>query len=210
MIPIPTPIYHFTDIGNLTSIIRDGGLWCCGHLRRTSRAYVDASYQDVQDRRAQVLIPRSPGGTLHDYVPCYFAPRSPMLFTINKGNVPGYPDQSRLVYLVSSIQQVEAAQLQYIFTDGHGIMGVTNFFDSLQDLDKVDWALMGERYWSNTSEDNDRRRRRQAEFLIYRQFPWSLVTEIVAINAAMQRQAQSILQGATHTPIVRIERDWYY
>jgi len=81
-------------------------------------------------------------GTLHDYVPFYFAPRSPMLFTISRGNVPTCSNQEPVVHLVTNIQAVQAAGLPFVFTDGHGIMQLTSFFEDLAQLDHVDWTIM--------------------------------------------------------------------
>ena len=52
-------------------------------------------------------------------------------------------------------------------------MRFTDFFDDLKDLDKIDWDLMQSRYWNDTNDDPDRKRRRQAEFLVHEFFPWS-------------------------------------
>jgi hypothetical protein len=41
---------------------------------------------------------------------------------------------------------------------------------------------MGDRYWRNTDEDGDRKRRRAAEFLVYNFFPFSLVTGIATYD----------------------------
>ena len=59
-------------------------------LRRQRINYVDIAYQGIQDRRATTRVPCGAEGVLHDYVPFYFAPRSPMLYTIHKGNVESY------------------------------------------------------------------------------------------------------------------------
>ena len=59
-------------------------------------------------------------GTLADYVPFYFAPRSPMLYTIHGGNVAGYTEgQKPVVHLVSSVDAAVALGKPWCFTDGH-------------------------------------------------------------------------------------------
>src|SRR5205809_213927 len=102
-----TPIYHFTHITNLERIVRSNGLWACNLLRGAGIDYLDIAHQNLQAQRALVRVRCHPGGTLHDYVPFYFAPRSPMMFAISKGNVESYPEgQEPLVYLVSSVEAV--------------------------------------------------------------------------------------------------------
>lgn len=88
-------------------------------------------------------VPVGAGGTLHDYVPFYFAPRSPMLYTISRGNVPKCPDgQTAVVHLVSSVEKVTGGNLQFVFTDGHGIMALTSYYDDLTFLETLDWDLI--------------------------------------------------------------------
>jgi hypothetical protein len=45
--------------------------------------------------------------------------------------------------------------------------GLTDFYDDLNDLKEVDWNVMTLRIWKDTNDDPDRKRRRQAEFLVY-------------------------------------------
>ena len=69
---------------------------------------------------------------------------------------------------------------------------------------------MGLKYWFNTPEDGDRKRRRQAEFLVYQAFPWRLVTVIGVINSQVKEQVEEILQATNHQPAVIIRRNRYY
>jgi hypothetical protein len=54
---------------------------------------------------------------------------------------------------------------------------------------------MESRYWNDTNENNDRKRRRQAEFLVRNFFPGQLITEIGVINSIIKSQAEKILQN---------------
>jgi hypothetical protein len=52
-----------------------------------------------------------------EYVPFYFAPRSPMMYTIMMGSVEGVStDLSRLIYFVSSTEAVYGAGLPCVYT----------------------------------------------------------------------------------------------
>ena len=207
----PTPIYHITHVGNLPGIIGAGGLQCNGTLKGAGTDYANIAHDTVQDRRQYTMVPCGPGGVLHDYVPFYFAPRSPMLYTISRGNVPTCPQgQGPIVHLVSTAQAVEAQGLGFALTNGHGIVVLTDFYDDLQQLDEVDWKVMPLKYWHDTAEEPDRKRRRQAEFLVHRLFPWDLVTEIGVWTAAVQAQVQAALAATPHKPPVTIRPGWYY
>jgi hypothetical protein len=146
----PTKIFHLTDIENLKLIIASGGLLSKKQIDLMAVTYVNVAYDGVQDRRATTSVPCGPGGVLHDYVPFYFAVRSPMLLTIKSGNVPGYTGgQDSIVYLTSTAEVVAKAGRKFVFTDGHGIMFITEFFDDLTKLPEVDWEIMRDTYWAN-------------------------------------------------------------
>src|SRR5215203_696208 len=83
------PLFHITAMPNLESIVRSGGLLPKARLSHGGLRHADIAYQNIQGRRAMKVVPKGPGGVIHDYIPFYFAPRSPMLRTINSGNVPG-------------------------------------------------------------------------------------------------------------------------
>lgn len=178
---MPTRIYHITHINNLPSILRSSGLVANSRLRRERINYLDIAHESIQDRRGKIHVPWGVGGVLHDYVPFYFAPRSPMLYAIHKGNVEGYNQgQNPVIHLVSEAEAVNAEGLAFVFTDGHAVMEYSCFYDHLDLLGFViDWDIMKDTYWADTPEDGDRKRRRQAEFLVHQFCPWRLITEIV-------------------------------
>jgi hypothetical protein len=159
------------------------------------------------------VVPLAPAGSLGDYVPFYFAPRSPMLYTISRGNVPEYQEgQEPVVHLVSSMDDVRSFQppLQWLFTDGHAVIELSNYYNHAADLDKIDWDIMERRYWADTVEDGDRERRRQAEFLIYQFFPWRLISKIGVMNQRTRERVTTILALSEHKPTVAVEQGWYY
>lgn len=208
---MPLPIYHITPIDNLESIISEGGLLAYNVILETGTNYTNIAYENIQDRRARIRVPCGAGGLLHDYVPFYFAPRSPMLYTISRGNVENYTQgQAALIHLVSDVEDIDARGLEFVFTDGHAVMTFTDFFDDLNYLGTIDWDVMESRYWNDTNEDNDRKRRRQAEFLVRYFFPWQLITEIGVMNSTIKTQAENILQNFTHKPSVIVRNNWYY
>ena len=82
----------------------------------------------------------------------------------------------------------------------------------MKNLGEVDWKLVYEMYWRNTDRDMDRKRRKQAEFLIHKYCGWDLIDCIVVINEDMKRQVESVLERypASQQKTVQINRSWYY
>lgn len=150
---------------------------------------------------------------MHDYVPFYFGPLSPMMLNLKTGRVAGYNEgQKPLIYLVSTAQDVEASGAGFVFSDGHGLAAFTEWFDDLSALNQIDWKVVLARYWKDTLEDMDRKRRKQAEFLIYRFCPWALIQEIVVMNQVVKERVEKIL-GEYPEELCRpvsVRSDWYY
>jgi hypothetical protein len=206
-----TAIYHITHIRNLPNILKDGGLYCDRVVSERGLAHVSIAHQHIKDRRATKQVTASVGGVLADYVPFYFAPRSPMLYSIYGGYVEGYPEgQKPILHLVSSAEDVQKSKMPFAFSDGHGTMDISQFFDDLSRLDQIDWKIMKEIYWNDIPEDGDRKRRRQAEFLVHQFFPISLVETIGVINNDMAAKVKGLLQPLKQKPNVEVLPAWYY
>lgn len=183
-----------THVKNLATIVVTGSLLCERLRVRRGIKSVNIAYTDLKERRGATVVKVCKGGTLNDYVPFYFAPRSPMLFAISKGRVENYPEgQEPVVYLVSTVQTVANAKLPFAFSDGHPVITFTKVFDDLTKLSCVDWNLMNEKYWNDTVSDGDRKRRRQAEFLVHDALPFPLVREVIAMTDATAKRARAAL-----------------
>src|SRR5207247_760956 len=141
-------------------------------------SYGDDPSADPSRTRAAATVTRGPGGTIHNSEPYYLSYLSPMMLQLKTGQVAGYHErQAPLIYLVSSAQAVADTGSGFVFTDGHGLALFTDWFDSLQRLDAVDWDMVYQRYWSDNVNDMDRQRRKQSEFLVHQLCPWSLIQE---------------------------------
>jgi hypothetical protein len=172
----------------------------------------DVGNQSIKANRSRRAVTCGPGGMVGDYVPFYYAPHSPMLFSIKCGNVPGVSsNQRRLVYLVSSTQAVYAAGLDCVITDGNAAVYITKFSEQEADLaTMVDWPLMNERIWRNTDEDPDRVRRRMAEFLVHQALPLGLVSEIGVTDTHVQAYVAELAANMGRDVGIAIRQSWYF
>jgi hypothetical protein len=181
-------------------------------ILRASALQVEAGDLDVKARRKQRRIRLAPFGRVADYVPFYFAPRSPMLFTLAKGNFPTYSDgQDPLVYLVSYTDTAASAGSPCLFSDGNCASPLTKVFNDLTLLGSaVDWEIMASRMWANTPDDQDRMRRRMAEFLVHQRVPVACVSQIVVRRETMKRQVEAILAAHNSSIPVAVRPWWYF
>ncbi len=207
-----TLIYHITHINNLSSILRDKFLW--SDAERINRGYTptNIAYEHIKQRRFTTPVPIGVGGTLANYVPFYFCKRSPMLCAIYKGGVTGTTEtQQNIIYLISSAEKVIAQnQRPWCFTDGHAIEKLTLFYNNQAQLTNIDWKLIEDWHWNNTPADNDRIRRKQAEFLAYESFPLEWVDKIGVFGQEQKMAVESILAKDSHSIPISIEKKWYY
>jgi len=212
-----TPIYHMTHIENVPQILAEGGLVCDAEAAKRKLCKQSIAHAELKERRATRPVEKlffgqiAAGGVLADYVPFYFTTRSPMLYAIKGGYVEHFKGrQSDVVYLVSSAEAVAESKVIWCFTNGHAVEGVTEFYDDLSDLKKVDWEVIRDWSWKNTLADLDRKRRKQAEFLVHKRFPWELISRIGVLNRAKAALMAKLLEKSGHRPSVTVEPEWYY
>ena len=169
-------IYHITHLRNLPSILDRGGLLSDTAIDTTGCEPTGIAHAHIKERRARKMVPTAQDGTLADYVPFYFASRSPMLYAIHNDRVEGYTEgQVPILHLVSSTDVVSENGLPFVFTDGQAGVAISKFFDRLELLGEVDWEIMKGKWWNDTITHYDRKRKRQAEFLVHGFFPWSFI-----------------------------------
>jgi hypothetical protein len=203
---------HFTHVKNLHGILNAGCLQADNLVDRRSALRVEAADLGIKAARKMIPVPLAPYGCVADYVPFYFAPRSPMLYKLAKGSVPTYAQgQDPLIYLVSTVEAAAHAGLRCLFSDGNCAVAVTHMSDDLSLLDSmVDWEVMGARMWSNTVEDPDRMRRRMAEFLVRERLPVDLLAGIAVRTPEVLDQVNDTLAAGSVGLPVRIRPGWYF
>jgi len=205
------PIFHITHIANLESIIDSGGLYSDSELKHRNIGCMEIAYQTLKERRAKTLVPISAKGKLADYVPFYFAERSPMLYAIQSKKTEDFQEgQKEVIYLVSDTETIIQQPLEWCFTDGHAVEATTNFFENIRDFNRIDWQVINSWKWWDTLTDPDRKRRKQAEFLVHRFFPWRLIKTIGVHDKEIAEKTKVLINRAAHHPLIRVEPKWYY
>jgi hypothetical protein len=186
-------------------------MWSDRDCEPNSVQNVSIAHRHIKSRRAAWRVTVAQGGTLADYVPFYYAPRSPMLYAIHTRYVDGYEgDQDEIVHLVLAAETV-AQQDRFLITDGHACTPLSSQHADLAALDEViTWPIMRARYWSDNDEEGDRTRRRQAEFLVWSSVPFDAVRLIGVRTTKVARRAAESLVGASHVPEIVVRPDWYY
>lgn len=207
--PRPTRIYHLTHVDHLPTVV-ERGLLCDAEAAGMLRTEV--GNRDIKAQRRARAVRRGPGGTVADYVPFYFAPRSPMLYAIKAGNVDHYKGgQEPLVYLVSEVERLVDLGLRVVCTDRNAALEIARHSDDLEELETlVDWALMEELIWTNTEERPDRRERRMAECLVHDRVPWEAFLGVATMTPTVADHVSDVLRRLDVRGHVAARPDWYF
>lgn len=181
-------IFHFTDIHNLDSIIKNG-LLCPNEKKKKGITHKNIANMTIQERRAKIDVTAGPRGKVHDYVPFYFSSMNPMLLTLlNQKNI----DQPFIIYFCLKIDRLEEEGA--VFTDASANRNESpNFFDDTTRLDQLDWGLIDSKKWS--VETDEAKHKKMAEALIYRRVKIEQIDGIVVYNNQIKEEVERIFKN---------------
>lgn len=214
-------IYHFSHLDNLRDIVSAGALLCDRIVHGGRYLTTEAGDLEIKDRRRRQPVTCDPGGCVGDYVPFYFAARSPMAYKLSRGSVPTFlGSESDLVYFVSSVETVVDADLPFAISDRNAAKSLASFTSDvgvLGDLSLsnprssfIDWPLMRSQMWSNTQGDPERMERRMAEFLVYDRFPLEYVGKLAVRSESHRARVERVFAGTHLGDEVVVRSDFYY
>ncbi len=216
MAPYPTgqKIWHITHCKNLPSILQCEGLWSEAKRLETRLDCSLVGISKIKQRRLkEIEVVCHPGTMVGEYVPFYFCPRSVMLYILHRGNNPDLAylgGQGPIVHLQADLGQVirwsTQTGVRWAFSDRNAGAYMASFSAEEDELAGLDWRAIKNPDFSNPSVKEGK----QAEFLVFEWFPWSLVETIGVHNGRVQHQVSESLADARHRPSVMIRKDWYY
>ena len=208
-------IYHIVHVDRLSSILQHGGLYCDAHVVRNALPGTTIGISRIKERRLAHPLTSYPDLHVGDCVPFYFCPRSVMLYLIWKGNHQNLTyrgGQKPIIHLVADLKQVvnwaNNHQKRWAFTESNA--GAKSFrdYNSLSNLNKVNWDAVSARFWS----DEDIKAKKQAEFLMEEFFPWHLIESIGVRSTHVLTDVEAIINSNSNSykPKVSVETKFYY
>lgn len=201
-------IWRIVHRDNLAWIL-DNGLHC-GNSKVKAPGWVSIGNPELTDKRATHRVPIPPGGFLNDYVPFYFTPFSVMLKNIHSGRSVQRRANEEIVILVSSLRHIAKQGLPFLFTDSHAYYQWSNYYDNLNQLDKVDWQLLQRRDFKRDPDDPAKFERYQAEALVHQHCPVSGLLGIVCYTEEMKMRIEQALAQRALTLPVHARSGWYF
>ena len=202
-------IFRITHINNVPWLLRNG--LHCKNSQTLDPDFISIGNQEIIDRRRSRTVPIAPGGTLADYIPFYFTPKSMMMYNIKTGYGGLAPRMnSEIVILVSSLHGLAKKGVPAIYTDRHALLKTANFFSSLDDVDNVDWGLLQRCDFRRDNNDPGKTDRYQAEALVLHRMP---VESLVGIACHGQAEQNLIERNSKEAGVglkVTAQPGWYF
>lgn len=138
-------------------------------------------------------------------------PRSIILYNIITGYyAPRVPKRAPDEIIIIRCQiKILATQPKWFFTDGQANDGESNHYGSLKHLDRIDWDCIQNSLFAK-SEDYDRPRRYQAEFLVKDVVPAECIESICVNSKKMQTWAQEQVKNAGKMIEVKVIPHYFF
>jgi hypothetical protein len=158
--------------------------------------------------RSSVLL--NSGKLLGEYIPFYFGYCMPMLYVIQNGfNDVKALHPEEIIYCVLTVELIQKHKLDFIFTNGHATNRFSKFYDK-SNLDKikelVDFKAVESKYW-NPEDDLDLKRRKEAEFLVGSDIPFSAIYGFGVYN---EKSRDQLINYGISENIIKIKRNYYF
>ena len=183
----PSPkIYHITHIDNLPNIAANTGLVSDATRIARNLSCSVVGMSTIKERRLkEIEVSCHPKTMVGQYVPFYFCLRSIMLYMLHMGNHPDISykgGQQPIVHLQADFHKVinwaNSNSVSWAFSNGNAGSRLTNFYNHPSKLNEIDWDSVS----SSDFRDAKIKEGKQAEFLMFDVFPWTLIEKIGIIN----------------------------
>lgn len=190
--------------------ILENGLHCLSSSVRDPN-YRTIGLPELIDRRKSRRVPLPPGGTLSDYVPFYFTPRSVMLMNVLTGRgVPPVPAEE-IVVIVSSLPHLASLAIPFLFTNQHAYPPRAEFSGDLSRLPElVDWSILQRSDFRHDPEDPAKKERYQAEALVWSHLPVRGILGVCCSSEPGRHVLADQIQSRGLLIPAHVRRNWYF
>jgi len=144
--------WYITHKANLKSILKRG------ILNHYDASRLEPNRFDISDPDAQRWREEKDPHfkrTIHSYAPLYINPKNPMLYVRR---------EIRNSLLLLEVQPSVLFDTEYLITDGNAASRITNFYKSVDSVDKLPWDVLKGDYWPDFQ---DGKRKMCSEVLVY-------------------------------------------
>lgn len=205
-------IYHIVHVDKLASIIADRFLLSDAELVQRSGGTV-IGMSTIKQRRLALPVTCHTELCVGGCVPFYFCPRSIMLYVIHRANHPELTyqgGQGPILHLEADLQEAvdwaDRNSQRWAFSLSNAGARYVQFRSSLDELAEINWQAVAATDFRSYEISEGK----QAEFLVERMFPWTLVRRIGVRSHRIAADVTGALEKAEHRPVVEVKPSWYY
>ena len=203
-------VYRITPLQNLEYLLRDG--LHCKSANKKDKGFVIIGSKEIISQRDTRIVKCYSETVVNDYVPFYFSVRTPMLYNIVTGHgVPPTP-QEDIIYLCCKFIELATDDFQWCFTDGNAAKRISRFSKEIQHLSHLDWHSIKTTDFrdENADGDEDRVRKKHAEFLVKDHVPIEFIKGICVFNNNIKEKVEMILEKFDLSIKVKIRKEYYF
>jgi ssDNA thymidine ADP-ribosyltransferase DarT-like protein len=187
-------VYRIIPIQNLEHILAKG-IYCKNECPFTVD-YVNIGSEEIIFQRDRMIVKCFPDTVVNDYVPFYFSRRTPMLYNIITGHGVPKLDQKDIIYLCCKLVDLATDDYQWCYSNGNAAKAITKFYTDWEGVESnLDWRsiLTNDFRDDNADGDEDRVRKKHAEFLVKSFVPANLIKAIVVLNKEVEAIVKEIV-----------------
>lgn len=191
-------LYYLAPWSNVSSILDHGIL----AKNLAPDGHASFANDDIQARRHARRPTRAVSLCLHDYVPVFFAPRPPLLYSFQE-------HQHHLVYLL--VDPTVLLEPGVVFAPVNAV-STKEFYDDISDLEHLDWYILHAKYWNSDDQEEHRRNKlhRQAEAEIPVTIPLEKITAIIVYDDEKLHLLREEIRARGLDITAMIDRRLYY
>lgn len=103
-------------------------------------------------------------------------------------------------------------EVEWCFTDGNAAKVITNYYTNITDLTYIDWRSIASQDFrhDNADGDEDRIRKKHAEFLVKDYVPSHYIKGIIVYDKSVKADVSKIVQSLHLNIDIRVKRDFYF
>jgi hypothetical protein len=195
-------LFHLTHLDNLPGILRRGIL-PQSRLQTDALPYTDISEPTVQQRREKILNVCSVERRVHELVPLFFVPKTPMLSCRRKLS-------NDICFVVVAGEYLSADEIECVICDGNAASAPTGFWlfrPGCNVLSNVPWDTLNAATWFDRI---DGKRERSAEVLVWPSIPANAFVEIAVKSWIVQQRVAAIVAAAKSTVPWIVRKDYFF
>ncbi|MCZ4319164.1 DUF4433 domain-containing protein [Aequorivita viscosa] len=203
-------LFRIISIDNLTADLARGLFSKLNAPNDGARIVIGNTEIITQRDKREVLC--FPGTVVNNFVPFYFSVRTPMLYNIHSGHGVPQIHQKNIVYLCIPLLDLANPDFNWCFTDGNAAKRITRYYTSLAEIDSLDWPSIKTTDFShdNADGDEDRIRKKHAEFLVRNHVPSNKIKGIAVYNQEARDRVLQIMQAQNLKIEIKIKKGFYF